>query len=299
MKFSIQKSAVFLAAIVGVMATAPVQVCAEEPAPGGAPAPASTSTGKVEFKLPKASHFTFTQAGGGIGGTEEGFSLQGHAQLEDGQGNSLRLTGTVGAPLLQVRGRAELIPVELKRVPIAIGNNGDLEFQLEVIPVSADAQLQLSSMGQGSNSHLILDPKLAASMDWLSPESLKLGARLRTTVGPAGGVVHDGDGTSGIFGIQVGVEGELSYLLTPDDQIDFLCGVDVLTAAHKGIDGASTRSRCELGYTQVLGQDGAVRLALVHDGAKFDVAGPESGRSGFTGLMTTFTLPTSKSVKGN
>ena len=247
------------------------------------------SLSRAAFELPR---FQFENYGGAIGGSEQGFALSGSTLLSSPDGSWARLRGTVGAPLLQVNGRTEMIPVRLVRTPVETGNDHELQFRLDIVPVSADIQLQHAIPGEGSNHHLIIDPKLAAELDWLSPESMGLGAHLRATLAPAGGVIRDGDGASGIFGIQVGVEAGLGFSISDQDELDFLCGVDVLNAVHTGVDPTSARTRCELGYRRTLGQQGSLRVALVNERSTFDVrdsGNSDSGVTDFTGLGVTFT----------
>jgi hypothetical protein len=254
--------------------------------------------GLPEVEKPR---FQLESYGGALGGSEQGFALNGHAEFRAQEGSWARLRGTIGAPLLQVNGRAEMIPVRLLRTPVETGNDHDLQFRLDIIPVSADAQVQAAIRSEGSNHHLIIDPKLAAELDWLSPESMRLGGRFRTTLSPAaGGVIRDGDGASGIFGVQVGVEGALAFSLSPQDELDFLCGVDVLTTVHDGVDPAATRSRCGLGYTRTLGQQGNLRVALVSEYTNLDVvrgSNRDSGETSFIGLGVTFTPSRSPSAR--
>jgi hypothetical protein len=200
-----------------------------------------------------------------------------------------------------LNGRTELIPVRLVRTPIDVGSPGhELQFRLDIVPISADAQLQAAFSSEGSNHHLIIDPSLAAELDWLSPESMGLGARIRTTLGPAGGVIHDGDGTSGIFGIRVGFETGVNLSVTDLDEIDFLCGVDLINALHSGVAPTSTRTRCELGYRRTLGEEGTLRLALVSESSSFDVqssTNADDGWTEFTGIGVSFSP--SRSVRSS
>jgi len=242
---------------------------------------------------PEFPRFQIEDYGGGLGGSEQGVALNGTLNLRSSDGSWARLRGTVGAPLLQVNGSTEMIPVRLVRTPVDVGNrNHEVQFRLDVVPVSADVQLQVALPSEGSNHHLIVDPSLAAELDWLSPESMGLGARIRTTLGPAGGVIRDGDGASGLFGIQVGVETGLNLSLTPRDELDLLCGVDLLNAVHGGVSPTSTRGRCELGYRRTLGEQGSLRVALVNETSSFDVrqgSNSDDGWTQFSGVGVTFT----------
>jgi hypothetical protein len=279
-------------------ASAPTKEAPPSADPSQAPQGPSPSS-EIRVRLLDPKTFRATSAGGGLGGTEEGFALQGHATFDDNNGNWVKVKGTVGAPLLQGGARGELGTVDLHRITVPAGQAGEVDIGVDAILLSGDLQLQVPLPGQTGNSRLIADPKIAATVDWLSPEQLKMAARIRATAGPAGGVVHDGDGTSGLFGIQVGVQTQFSYAATDKDELDFLCGIEAINAVHSGFNGPATRSQCELGYTRGLGDDGALRVALTRVSDNFDIEGKQDGNSSFTGITATFTLPSSQAAKGN
>ena len=298
-------NALVLSVIASTSLTFFAQADEGQTAPEGANSEASSSVQPASvtesFSRIQAPRFSLENYGGGIGGSEQGFALNGRARFTSPDGSWIALKGTVGAPLLQINGSTEMIPVRLVRTPIEVGSGHDLQFRLDVVPVSADAQIQAAISGAGSNHHLIIDPKIAAELDWLSPESLALGARVRLNAGPAGGVIHDGDGTSGLFGIQIGTDFGLNYAPSMNDELDFLCGVNVITAVHDGVDPASVRSRCEIGWTRTLGQQGNLRVALGSERSVFDVvdnSNSDSGVTQFTGVSVTFTPSRVRSHSG-
>jgi hypothetical protein len=225
-----------------------------------------------------------TEAGGLIGGTERGFGIGGSMRVEGRDGSVATIEGTIGAPVLRIRGKAEAIPIRIER-KVKDTSNGTYSTELTIIPLAADVQL---SAGDFAHNHLLISPTFAAEFG-LAGDSVAGSVRLR--VAPVSmGVVGDADGAGFMLGAKIGLDQDATFTLDSDKRLRTALSIDVNPSIFDRVGGALDVGG-EIRYEQDVPNTGqSWHVGMKARSTRFDVKpndGPntDTGVSSFVGLF--------------
>lgn len=253
--------------------------------------PSATSSSSASA-TPTAS--PLARAGGGIGFTEQGPAVQGHIEGRfDLGGDDLsvaQIEGTIGAPILRVRGRAEAIPIRLYTTEVT--QDGRIVLDVTIAPLTADAGFTIPLPGENFRGHFLVTPQIAAQ---LGIDGGRFSGTVRVRAAPLTGVVGDGDGVAPALGARIGLDTTFSVEVDERNRIDLGLGIEGSFSALSALDHGYgvTGSAMWVHRMNDLGQEFSIGLAARAD--RLDVLpgiGPniDSGASRFVGATAAITF---------
>ena len=227
-------------------------------------------------RAPQVGPVRVTGVAGGIGGTEDGFSLAGHADLE-GKDFIGSVDLSMGQPILRLRGRVEAIPVRILTRRIAEGADLEVSF----IPVNGDFQVSLPAAEDSARHFLRISPEVRARLQ-LGIPSRDVNVRLQAIAAPVSiGVARDGDGTAAILTTRVGGGVEVEAPLGTNASLAiFLEGASSPSWLSSLGTGGDVRVGAQYNFWPKEGQQYFVRLE--HSSTRLDVR-PDEGRNSDSG----------------
>jgi hypothetical protein len=160
---------------------------------------------------PSVGPLRVTEAAGGIGSTEQGFSLGGRVGVET---NDIlaSLDLSMGQPILRVRGHVEGYPVRLVRTDLGNG-----QFDLQIVPLNGDVQASLAAAGQAGRHFIQISPEIRARYR-LNVGGVDFSARAiaaPVTLGAA----RDGDGSTFFLSTRVGAGLDAEVQVNPETSV--------------------------------------------------------------------------------
>lgn len=263
----------------------------QEPVSPSSSSSSATSSSSASA-TPTAS--PLARAGGGIGFTEQGPAVEGHLEGRfDLGGDDLsvaQIEGTIGAPILRVRGRTEAIPIRLYTTEVT--QDGRIVLDVTIAPLTADAGFTIPLPGENFRGHFLVTPQIAAQ---LGIDGGRFSGTVRVRAAPLTGVVGDGDGVAPALGARIGLDTTFSAEIDERNRIDLSLGIEGSFSALSALDHGYgfTGSAMYVHRMNDAGQEFSIGLTARAD--RMDVlplTGPniDSGASHFVGATAAITF---------
>ncbi len=254
----------------------------------------STTASSSSASTPRIGPIAVVSAGGGVGFTEQGPAVQGHVEGRfDAGGDDLsfaQIEGTIGAPILRLRGQVEAIPLRIYTMEVT--RDGKTVLDVTITPLTADAGFTIPLPGENFRGHFLLTPQIAAQ---LGIDGGRFSGTVRVRAAPMGGAVTDGDGTAPAVGARIGLDATFSAEIDERNRIDLGLGLTGSFSALSALDHGYgvTGSAMYVHRMNDLGQEFSIGLAARAD--RLDVLpgiGPniDSGASHFVGATAAITF---------